>query len=216
VVLVGPSGCLLRRRQGRKIDSFDVVVRIKKPITDPALYCDYGTRNDVLYVTLEQNMWEPGDAGPGGVWNQAGVQWVVFARRKRSRRRALKEANVDAWAQYRKIPGTFYRRAVLMCQGLPLAGVITILDLARMPLKRLHLTGFTFYRTEHQGHYKGYQRADVAARWDQETMRKYHNNPGRAGSSHYVPPQIALVCRTIKTNKHITADPVLEGVLNGQ
>jgi len=216
VVLVGPAGSLIGKGYGRAIDQYDVVVRIKKPMPRrAALNRDYGARTDVLYVTLEKCMWEPFDAAAGGVWDGLGVRWVILARKKLRRKTAIMNAGVRDWANFRQIPRKFYNHVQNLCGNtLPLAGVITIADLARMPHKQLHLVGFTFYLTKDPGHYDGFQPPDVAATWSQDEVRRWHATRSCRNSSHYVPPQLNLIRRIVATDQRITVDPVLEGVLS--
>lgn len=50
IIIVGPSGNLIGQKLGKRIDSYDVVVRLNNSISIPLKYKkDLGTRTDVIY-----------------------------------------------------------------------------------------------------------------------------------------------------------------------
>lgn len=52
VAIIGPSPHLIKKNQGNLIDSYDVVIRINELGVDKTLWVDYGSKTDIVFLTL--------------------------------------------------------------------------------------------------------------------------------------------------------------------
>ncbi len=214
VVLVGPAGSIAGMSQGKLIDSYDVVVRMKRATIPGEMQSDYGSKTNVLYVTMQRWMFDPNK--DFGKWKAAGVTWVIMSRRKKTRHNYLVDLGVHKAFSYRRIPKVTYRRIRQGGGGtLPLAGNVCIGDLLRFEYRELYLTGFTYYRDPRfSTHYPGFQPPDVAAKWDDAHVLRAHNDPSpKSGSRHYTPPQVKYIAQLISNEPRCRVDPVFRRVI---
>lgn len=188
VVVVGPARTLLGQKQGRFIDSHDIVVRINDVLEHfpppPHLGEDIGTRADIIYcnqVILRKNI-----VGEEGITHgkffhicdQLGVKNFVCTNNSLSYDRSgsplpsCPKADRAAIADFEKL--------LLHCKQRPSlrvvygasetlmrwlggnwarTGFITIMDLLGFGIRNLSVTGMTFYHGG--GHLFAHQSADL-------------------------------------------------------
>ena len=150
VVLVGPADTLRGQKAVLFIDTHDIVARLNHswPLPD-ALTEDIGTRTDILYHNLnpKKQLIQRADAYQ---MRDDGVKWVVSTHPARNPRYRLRQR------RFRKVS-----KGLVRLRAIPLAikkklrprvgsangGLIAVVDLLRFPIKRLYVTGFSFYET---------------------------------------------------------------------
>jgi hypothetical protein len=201
VILVGPANTLVGAKQGKFIDSFDVIVRLNKSYrVDPDMYEDLGSRTDVLY-----NCMYPSDSAGGGVaildmpFIQAQeykyivcsypmVPAQVMAFRMRNRQQT----------PFTAINRGLHQEVAAGCKGKPNTGTVTIFDLISRPVKSLYVTGVTFFRT---AYHEGYRTGDHIL---ENVTRKCASNthPSTEGQFNYF-------AETAAKDSKIRLDPFL-------
>jgi hypothetical protein len=170
VVVVGPAETMLGTGQGRVIDSFDVVVRFNTaieymPFTEE-LVRDVGARTDVLYcnseVLIDRIIGQQGLARASFLraCEGAGIKYFVgtnndFTHVETDGRLPKGEAELDAFRKFVEEQGARARCRMLFSTPAVVrrwlggyigrTGFIGIIDLLRYRIRRLHVTGMTFY-----------------------------------------------------------------------
>jgi hypothetical protein len=169
VVVVGPAETMLGTGQGRVIDSFDVVVRFNTAIEympfAGELARDVGARTDVLYCNTEvlcdriirQQGLTHEQFSRACEW--AGLKYFVGTNNDFAHGAdgppAKGEPELTAFREFLDDRGVRAKCRMLFStpavvrgwlQGyIGRTGFIGIVDLLRHPLRRLHVTGMTFY-----------------------------------------------------------------------
>ena len=170
VAVVGPAKTLLGSGRGREIDAFDLVVRLNTaieymPFAD-ALARDIGARTDILYCNVEvlsdRIAKEQGLARERFVraCEEVGLKYFVgtnndYTHGATDGRQRKGEAQLVEFRQFLDACGVraqcrmlFSTPAVLrswLRGHIGRTGFIAIVDLLRYRVRRLHVTGMTFY-----------------------------------------------------------------------
>jgi hypothetical protein len=143
VAVVGPARTLLGTRGGHHIDSHDLVVRFNDAfefLHGADLLADAGERTDILYcnpVILKQTL-ARGRARPG-------LAYVVCTNNSLS---FVADAEVGATAFATPVRVVYAASAMLskwLDGNWARTGMIAILDLLSFDVRRLFITGMTFY-----------------------------------------------------------------------
>lgn len=157
VVIVGPAPSIINSNQGKFIDSFDIVVRINKALPiPPKLINDVGTKTDILYNCLKQTS-DCGGKINFNLLKNNNVKYLScpyppihpfkndIAKFNKENKNYINFHHIDA-QYYLKISQAMGTR--------PNSGICAILDILRFPIKKLYITGFTFFKG---GYYKEYR-----------------------------------------------------------
>lgn len=168
VVVVGPAGTLIDAAQGASIDSHDLIVRFNTAVEympfDEKLARDVGTRTDILYCNPEvvrDRIGKQQGLSSGRfvkACEVAGIKYVVntnndftYAGGDASKCRAEHaefQKFLDDHAVETKFR-TLFSTPDALCKWLrgyiARTGFIGIVDLLRYDLRRLRITGMTFY-----------------------------------------------------------------------
>lgn len=202
VALVGPADTLKGKGMGSFIDGHDVVVRINHALPLPkVLQADVGSRTDILYHNLnpKKQRFRKKDVVK---MREDGVKWVVSTHpyvKPRYRRRMRRFRKVSGrLLRLRAVPLSVKRR-VRPHVGSANGGLIAIVDLLRYPIKRLYVTGFSFYET-------GYM-----------NYPNYHDHHDRfiksALSHHNQRRHKTYVAKLVKRERRLVVDPFIERIL---
>lgn len=199
VALVGPADTLRGQGMGAFIDSHDIVVRLNHALPLPdALKPDVGTRTDILYHNLnpKKQRFRRSDVARMG---RDGVKWVVFthpARRARYRRRLRRFRKVSrGLVRLRAIPLAVKKR-LRPHVGSANGGLIAVVDLLRFPIKRLYVTGFSFYETGYLN-YPKYRRSFIRNALNHHNQRRHK----------------AYMARLLRRESRLAVDPFIEQIL---
>jgi len=204
VVIVGPAQSMVGSKQGSLIDNYDVVVRIKKVLSQfPHLSEDIGTRTNVLYSWLDR---EPSNGGKINFESleKDNVEFVCSAYPKGL---WFSEGNIEIFLNENKGKFKFHamdKEAYLNVEGKiqtrPNTGICAILDILTHCISELYITGFTFFKG---GYIKEY--TDLTEHQALERMR--------ALGFHSQQPQISLLKEIIVKDKRIKIDKALEKII---
>jgi len=172
VIVVGPAQTLLGTGQGRMIDAYDLVVRFNTVIEylpfPEDLAQDVGTRTDILYSNNDVLM--HGIVGQNRVThdqfvrqtNELGIKWIIGTNNDFSYRAAAvspprcyaEREEFQRFIADRKIRSEF--RMLFSLPDLVMkwmngyvgrTGFLSLVDLLRYGVNRLHIVGMTFYHS---------------------------------------------------------------------
>jgi len=173
VALVGPAKSIQNIEQGKKIDSFDIVCRVKSFYVQPEMRKFYGSRVDVLYT--DNN--ETNDVLPGDTLVDDGDKRIITMSNESIQLRneilqneikyIVSTYPASEWffsrfiqplsmmanvANIRILPDEPYmsiRKETMRPNG----GFSAIIDLVNLPIKELYITGIDFYRSLYKDNY---------------------------------------------------------------
>lgn len=186
LALVSTAGSMVNSKNGSKIDSYDIVIRINRAIPLHNTE-DYGTRTDVLYNCLDN---DPNAGGiiNGHLWKQHGVRYVkcpfpvteYFVRPERSNQ--LQQILPVAYSEK-----DYYEKFKSTQNGFrPNTGTATLIDLLQYDFKTLNLFGFDFFRTlydkkyttrcNNRQDYEAWMSVNKTDRHDPDTQYLYFKN----------------------------------------
>lgn len=178
VALVGPASTLHGSEMGKMIDGHDVVVRINHAWPLPEeLKGDIGSRTDVIYHNLNPSNQRIRRRDVVGMYRD-GVRWMISShpgRKPERRRRQLRFRKVNrGLLGFRAIPSSIKRHLRPRVGGSN-SGLVAIVDLLRFPIKRLYVTGFSFYTTGYLKYpnYKKHLHAKALRHHDQSRHKTY-------------------------------------------
>lgn len=144
VAIIGPAPSLEKKSLGRTIDQFDIIIRPNAQLPYAQhLHADYGSRTDVLY----SNMMAYNRHTNYAALNALDFVCTAFPSTgtfSRSNYRFLQYKAEKL--QYREMPAELFAYTKRKYGLFPNTGLIAILDLLRMPVSKLLIAGFTFYR----------------------------------------------------------------------
>lgn len=179
VAFIGPAPTLKNSGLGKKIDSYDVVIRMKQPIIPENLHKDYGSKTDVIYCNLNDVGYERPVHTYFKEWKGNGLKWLVMARRKKNRNDNIKSMGVTNYFRYKRVTKKFYRECKRKCncvgRNIPFTGTVALLELLTMPCKELFIAGFNYYKNSNNGengHYDGFNTKRFESGVD---YKKYYN-----------------------------------------
>lgn len=199
IIVVGPAATLFGLGAGPVIDAYDIVVRLNHawPIPDH-LKPDVGSRIDVIYHNLNplnQRILRKHVLQ----MHKDGVQWMVSshpANRHRYRRRQARFSRANrGLIRFRAIPGSV-KRKLRARVGFPNSGMVAIYDLLRFPIKSLHVTGFSFYKTGYLK-YPNYKRIPNRMALRNHNQRRHKR----------------YLAKLLRTEPRLTVDPFIERLL---
>lgn len=204
VVIVGPAPSMLGSKQGQLIDSYDVVVRIKKVLSQFShLSEDIGTRTDVLYSWLDQNYSQGGTID----YDALGKDKVKFVCCPYPEGVNFSDKNIKDFLKnnngrfkFHAIDKMYYQKIAYKINTRPNSGIGAILDLLRHNISELYITGFTFFKG---GYIKEYTNMNEEQAIDRLVSAGKHSQP----------PQINLLKEIASIDQRVKTDAVLSEIL---
>lgn len=173
IILVGPCKSLIRKNLGSYIDSFDIVVRIKKGYPVPEyLQSDYGSKTNLLYTTLrmdnESNNLKKEDMVR---INQNKIQ-ICYPQPLTKQYLKMYQLFTKKYPKYnlildKKNPEYFNFKKETNCE--PTIMTFTIMHLQKFNFKSLECIGFSFRK---YGYYKEYKNQEQ----DKESFNRTYNS----------------------------------------
>jgi hypothetical protein len=184
IALVGPAASLTGQGLGEKIDSYDVVVRIKS--FDAGDIEDAGERCDVLYQTSPYDRCDVIEKkeklifgnipsyvferyeDPVSVYKEKGIQWVCscYPQEEWFAENFIKDwESLGDKIRWRYSHYTLYK-AMKNVASRPNSGFATFLDLCSIDFSELFVCGLDFYRSMYKDNYQNsLATEDLVHRW---------------------------------------------------
>lgn len=189
IAFVGPAPSLKGKKLGEKIDSYDVVVRMKQPIIPENLISDYGKKTDVIYCNLDAVGYEGAIKDHYPKWKENNLKWVCMARRKKSRNARAISSGITSFFKFHRISKVFYGLCKKKCKcsgrNIPFTGTVGLIEVLNSQFKELFITGFDFYRSARKGacgHYDGFNTKSFESGVN---YKKYYQAIYSAGNPKY-------------------------------
>ena len=175
VILIGPCNSLIGKNLGDFIDSFDIVVRIKRGYPVPeSLYQDLGTKTNLLYTTLRldngSNNLTKKDVEninknnilicyPQPLINQYQKMYKLFIKKYPNQKIILdKKKKYEDYFNFKNNTG---------CE--PTIMTFTIMHLLNFNIKKLECIGFSFRKHGYYPEYKSLEK-------DRESYERTYNS----------------------------------------
>ena len=169
VALVGPASSAHQFKQGDKIESYDLVCRVKSFYVPSEKKDIYGSRVDILYTDND----ETNDVLPG---DKVEKRTILMSEESIGLRKDIMMNQIQAVVSTYPASEWFFDRFVLPLKRMaqltnvrilpdepystirketfrPNAGFSAILDLASLPISELYITGIDFYRSLYREDY---------------------------------------------------------------
>lgn len=211
VVVIGPSKSIKGSGQGKKIDSYDVVVRINLGLDiQENLKNDIGSRIDILYSAMSRYYWETNIFSPKNLSKMEkkyDIKWIVNTgiRRTTILRMAEDKAKSKVKMGLKLVSKKNVKYLKKKLNGKPTAGIISIYDLLQYDIYELYITGFTFYNImSPKGQRKDYYYDNYSPRYE-ETVRNVYK--------HDLKGEARLLYKMKRKDERIKVDGVLFNIL---
>jgi len=233
IALVGPAASAEQFTNGKKIDSYDLVARVKSFYVPENKREVYGSRVDLLYTdNHETNDVLPGDL----VTNEGDKRKITMCQQSVALRGAILQQQISAVISTYPKSEWFFDRFVPSLNGMasltnvrilpdypymdirkqtnrPNAGFSAIIDLCSLPVSEIFITGIDFYRSLYKEGYLNslYTRSTI------EKWKTDHDGFTPDGSPDRHEPDLQF--KYFKNNfwkkdDRIKVDPFLEEVLS--
>jgi hypothetical protein len=217
IVLVGPSPSILTKKQGELIDSYDIVVRIKKAFPVPkGLQKHIGTKTNILcsHLKLNQNNFSNKNLHK----LQKRIDWIVspFPMIKPFDR--FHSSFMDFYndflynnLKFKKKPIytvwnlELYNKHANAMDTTPTTAVAFILDLLQYEFKELYITGITFRL---DGYYEQYKTKT-------EDKESFHRTTIQR-PVHNFNKELKYMKPILLNDSRVTYDNTLELILNNK
>jgi hypothetical protein len=152
VIVVGPAGYLEGQGMGEYIDSFDIVVRMNKSVTDRNKR-DYGTKTDILF-TFATEMWQDYWHGKINILKNSNIRAIVLTTGIKKYITKMKKAyqpdvpvHLVSSRKYNSV------RKQVACK--PNTGTVAISYLLDYRIKYLEVVGVDLYASGYNSTYDG-------------------------------------------------------------
>lgn len=199
VVIVGPAQYLDKQGKGDWFESFDVIVRFNRSFPVIGDHKDWGTRTDIHYHNMSENKAQGGEVNTD-LLDKYDVKFLAssFPKhvsyfdgdiRRIENKVKSKGINFHYWVDTEQYL-TFHS----ILNTRPNIGTSTILDLLNYDIKRLHVSGITFFEDGYTSSYKDR---------DDDLVPAYQNNGVK---NHAQRPQKQLIRLISENNPILTLD----------
>jgi hypothetical protein len=204
VVIVGPAPSMIGSGQGKNIDSYDVVVRIKKVLSSfENLKVDIGSRTDVVYSWLDRNV-NGGGLVDFCAFEKDGVKFICCPYPdgldfSHENIRCFVKSNGGRF-KFHMINRDYYLSISEKIKSRPNSGIGAIMDLLKHGVSELYITGFTFFKGGYIKEYTDMNEEQALARMDEY-------------KHHVQSVQMDLLKSTILEDKRVRVDGALSEIL---
>lgn len=158
VAIIGPADSALNEKLGSYIDNFDIVIRINKSVENLNMHHEFiGTKTTVLFHGLD----ETPKSGCGTIetrkWKNVGIKKVFYPLNEKRFQNNFENyliKNKRVLPIY-QVDKEFYNQMRLKVNNYtPTTGFTALYILLHSQCSELYISGFTFFKTPHQGGYR--------------------------------------------------------------
>jgi len=215
VALVGPAEYLSKNNTGEYIDSFDIVVRINRGIEVIDKYSNnIGKRTDILYSCLIKSPDNGGDLKVNSYKNR-NIKWIstIPGSDINGKCKSNKLHKMVSWFTVIKFKMNFnfhimdFKKYSLVNDNVESranTGFAAIFDLLNHDVKKLYITGFSFYLDDFIGGYK-----DGCTRDSEEFAKQCF-----VSKRHKQEPQWRYLKDTVQKDERVEVDRILQRILD--
>jgi len=203
VVLVGPSGHLKGSNRGKLIDAYDVVVKMNVGYVVPdKLINDYGRRLDVYYCSVSTYFFRNNRLFNCFDRNK-NIIWMIGTGLHRGNLAKVRDIKGSEGTQFLNVDQKIYKKAASDLRKGPSTGIIVIMDLLQYNIKKLYITGITFFDQKYLKRRKKYY-------YSQYCNRSVGNYPIMV---HDTKRELRLFKKLYSSDKRIKCDKMLRKIL---
>lgn len=177
IIVIGAANSSLNYLHGSEIDKFDLIVRINNTPAIAEQFPDQlGTKTDVLFSCLNNFMRDSLSIRTVQNLKKNKTKYVLFPEggRRKALRKFYKFSLGNPDLKVKRFTDDFWKEVTYNYpSGHPTTGTSALLYLLRQNFSELHITGFTFYKTNYVSAYAEDTRRETAF----NNAMKYHNPP---------------------------------------
>lgn len=206
IIIIGAADSSMNYLPGEEIDRFDLVIRINTTnIIAEKFPQNLGTRTDILFHALCPSAKHGLNSVAPEILGKQKTQLILYPQAKRKTTRRFYEfALNNPSIPVKRLPSNYWNEvASNRGKRIPTTGVAALYYLMKQNFKELHVTGFTFYKTDYVNFYE-------------EDLRKetvISNTTDRHDPDKDFLEFIELYYKFIAEGKKIVLDPVLDSII---
>jgi hypothetical protein len=197
IIIVGPADYV---NNGKRIDSYDIVVRLNKGHNQIKNSDKYGSRTDILYHCISQD-----EENGGEIPKDKNIKFLKFAFPKKAiygggryilKRDRINHVQQDLFNDFEK-----------KLKTMPNTGTTAIWDILNYDIKSLHITGFTLFQTNYSKLYRetAYGESGNTGEAALKAMKEMGNHDQKSIANYYL--------NDVITDKRVTYDKeFLDGI----
>src|SRR5690554_1068491 len=207
IIVIGAADSSMNYLTGEEIDKFDLIVRINNtPLVAQEYPESLGSRTDILFHCLGPSPKHGRDVLSAENLQKHKTQYVLFPEgRRKTTRKFYKFALENPHVPVKRLGLDFWKEIIVerKCK-FPTTGSLALTYLLKQNFKELHITGFTFYRTNYVNSYE----SDLSNKTVLKLSADYHE-PDKDFIKF-----IADHKKAIELGKKVFLDPVLEKIIS--
>lgn len=207
IIVIGAADSSMNYLSGEEIDKFDIVVRINNtPLVAQEFPKSLGTKTDILFHCLGPSSKHGRDIFSEENLKAFDTKYVLFPEGKRKTTRKFYQYALDnPHVPVKRLSMSFWKEVIKerKCK-FPTTGSLALTYLLEQNFKELHITGFTFYRTNYVKCYE----QDLSNETVLKACANYHE-PDKDFCKFIIEYKQAL-----KLGKKVILDPVLEKIIS--
>ena len=208
VALIGPSWHTKGTKQSKSLEAYDIVVRVNRGYMIPdKVKKDIGKRTDILYCSLSEHYFRHNCFTKKGLkYINGKIKWICPTHYKahRSNIKKLKKNNKDFEINIHVVNNKIYGNIYREINKNLTSGIVSIYDLLQYDIKKLYITGFTFYDTKVIGKKRMYY-----SQYKHDGL-KYHS---KVFSAHNLKKELLFFKEICDKDKRIICDRVLVEIM---
>lgn len=224
IILVGPSGALIGKGLGEKIDSYDVVIRMNNSIAIPFKYKkDLGSRTDILYHTSGillnalQYVGNRESKTPVQILKDDNIKFIMFkqgwnSNTKRLRNRFWKFVSLNSGVKISPIKKVYYD-LIKKIKTKPNMGTLAITHILKSKCDSLTVVNCDFYAGKY---YPGYVILPEHRFDFKERRLKAKDGSWVQKTRHLVKPQLYYLDNLWKNDKRLVVNKELKQLIRNK
>lgn len=162
VAIVGGADSVLKEKNGKLIDEYDIVVRINKGVEVIETQKEYvGAKTDVLFHAFFDNANDPGKSPiTTELWLKHNVKQIIYSNNHKVAVDGMYNflnfvRKTNAKLKCMEVPQELYKKNIQAIRPYwPTTGFIAINTVYNCKPKELFITGVTFFKTPHNSAYR--------------------------------------------------------------
>lgn len=207
IIIVGAADSSMSYMSGEDIDKFDIIVRINNtPLIADQYPERLGSRTDVLFHCLNSSSMYGDQVLSQKVVDMHKVRHILYPEgRHKGTRKFYQFALSNPLLPFKRLPPKFWKDSIKeRKKRFPTTGTLALLYLMERDFKELHITGFTFYKTNYVKAYDNVISQEVAL----SKANEYHD-PERDFEEFIEKYQSSII-----QGKKIVLDDTLESLIH--
>jgi hypothetical protein len=207
VILIGPAWHTKNTDQTKKINSYDVIVRMNAGfVLSEKIQKDIGCKTDVLYCSFSKYFLRKDMFNAVNIGN-TGIKWIIGTGHHQIGMFKNVISNIDNHINIDIIDKERHKDVIYKAgtKKKITSGIITVFDLLQYDIRELYITGFTFYNIffkmkKKKYYYKGY-------------MPGYSSRASTAWHAHDNKKEFYYFKKICQEDKRVVCDETLKNII---